>query len=99
MRVSIDDFGTGYVSVSDLWRFPVHVLKVGRSLISQLERCCQHDAPVRISVKLDRALEIDTIAEETEDEAQPGRGAAIRGVASACGTRVPAPPALDRAEV
>ena len=75
------------------------MLKVGRSLISQLERCCQHDAPVRISVKLDRTLEIDTIAEEIEDEAQSGRGTAIRRVASACETRVHAPPELDRAEV
>ena len=70
MRLSIDDFGTGYSSLAYLQRFPVDELKIDRSFISQIESTAQRDALIRTFVQLGRSLEIETIAEGIEDQAQ-----------------------------
>ncbi len=73
VRLSIDDFGTGYSSLAYLQRFPVDELKIDRSFISQIESTTQRDALIRTFVQLGRSLEIETIAEGIEDQAQLAR--------------------------
>ena len=70
MRLSIDDFGTGYSSLAYLQRFPVDELKIDRSFISQIESTAQRDALIRTFVQLGQSLEIETIAEGIEEQAQ-----------------------------
>lgn len=66
--IALDDYGTGYSTLAYLSRLPVHELKIDRSFISQMER---NDSDYRIvenTVKLARALQIQTVAEGVEDQ-------------------------------
>lgn len=63
VQLCIDDFGTGYSSLSYLQRFPVDVLKIDRSFISQLG---EQSEIVRTIIALARALSLQAVAEGTE---------------------------------
>ena len=66
--IALDDYGTGYSSLAYLSRLPIHELKIDRSFISQMGR---NDSDYRIvenTVKLARALQIQTVAEGVEDQ-------------------------------
>jgi diguanylate cyclase (GGDEF)-like protein/PAS domain S-box-containing protein len=67
VRIAIDDFGTGYSSLAYLNSFPVDVLKVDRSFISQVG----NDARlVEAIVRLGDALQLATVAEGVEQSDQ-----------------------------
>jgi diguanylate cyclase (GGDEF)-like protein len=75
VRIAIDDFGTGYSSLAYLRELPVDILKMDGSFTSrQLEDGSPREiAFVRTIVELGRSLELCTLAEAVETEAQAQR--------------------------
>ncbi len=66
VRIAVDDFGTGYSSLSHLRQFPVDVLKIDRSFVSQLAEGGENEILLQTLVQLGKALEIETTAEGVE---------------------------------
>jgi diguanylate cyclase (GGDEF)-like protein len=66
IRIAVDDFGTGYSSLSHLRQFPVDVLKIDRSFVSQLAEGGENEILLHTLVQLGKALEIETTAEGIE---------------------------------
>ena len=66
VKIAVDDFGTGYSSLSHLRQFPVDVLKIDRSFVSQLAEGGENEILLHTLVQLGKALEIETTAEGIE---------------------------------
>jgi diguanylate cyclase (GGDEF)-like protein len=66
VRIAVDDFGTGYSSLGHLRRFPVDVLKIDRSFVSQLADGGEGEILLHTLVQLGKALSIETTAEGIE---------------------------------
>jgi diguanylate cyclase (GGDEF)-like protein/PAS domain S-box-containing protein len=63
VRVALDDFGSGYSSLSHLRRFPIDIVKIDRSFVEDVASEGAESAIARGIVQLDRAMNIQTIAE------------------------------------
>ena len=70
VRIAVDDFGTGYSSLSYLHRFPVDILKIDRSFVSEVDRGLERQAMAKAIVVLADALRLTTVAEGIERESQ-----------------------------
>jgi EAL domain-containing protein (putative c-di-GMP-specific phosphodiesterase class I) len=71
VEILLDDFGTGFSSLSYLQRFPIDAMKIDRSFVAQLEGGdLRSRAIVDAVVRMGQALEIGTVAEGIETEAQ-----------------------------
>ena len=72
VHAALDDFGTGYSSLSYLHTFPLRVLKLDRSFVTELDRDGRGNstAVVTAVVQLARALGMEVIAEGIETEYQ-----------------------------
>ena len=70
VRLAIDDFGTGYSSLAYLRQFPVDALKIDRSFISNVATSEGAGAIIHALVQLGKTLNIETLAEGIEDDAQ-----------------------------
>lgn len=66
VRIAVDDFGTGYSSLGHLRQFPVDVLKIDRSFVSQLAEGGEGEILLQTLLQLGKALEIETTAEGIE---------------------------------
>lgn len=64
--LALDDFGTGFSSLSYLRQFPVDILKIDRSFLSNVTTSVQTAALVHTLVRLGEALGLDVIAEGIE---------------------------------
>ncbi len=69
VRLAIDDFGAGYASLLYLRRFPVHVLKLDRSLVQGLLVDATDAALVRWTIEMAHALRVVCVAEGVENAA------------------------------
>jgi diguanylate cyclase (GGDEF)-like protein/PAS domain S-box-containing protein len=70
VMIAIDDFGTGYSSLAYLRQFPVDVLKIDRSFVSEMSRSPDAAALIHALVELGRTLGLVTLAEGIEEQNQ-----------------------------
>jgi EAL domain-containing protein (putative c-di-GMP-specific phosphodiesterase class I) len=76
-RISIDDFGTGYSSLAYLSRLPVDELKIDRTFVKALGEDRNAASLIQAVVFIASSLEITTVAEGVETEAQAEQVAAL----------------------
>jgi diguanylate cyclase (GGDEF)-like protein/PAS domain S-box-containing protein len=70
VMIAIDDFGTGYSSLAYLRQFPVDVLKIDRSFVSDMSGSPDAAAFIHTLVELGRTLGLVTLAEGIEQSIQ-----------------------------
>jgi diguanylate cyclase (GGDEF)-like protein len=68
--VSVDDFGTGYSSLSYLTTYPIDIIKIDQSFISDMKKGKKNEALVKAIINLSQNLGIEVIAEGVEDRSQ-----------------------------
>jgi diguanylate cyclase (GGDEF)-like protein len=72
IRIALDDFGTGYSSVTHLRLFPIHTVKIDRSIIPSADDKGKARALLRGLVSMLQSLELDIVAEGVEYKEQVG---------------------------
>ncbi len=72
VQLAIDDFGTGYSSLSYLHTFPIDLLKIDRSFVSELnnDRSDQARVMIRSIISIGHNLRLGVIAEGIEQSDQ-----------------------------
>jgi len=70
VRLAIDDFGTGYSSLAYLRQFPVDILKIDRTFVSEMSGSSDAAALIHTLVELGRTLGLVTLAEGIEQTEQ-----------------------------
>jgi Amt family ammonium transporter len=70
ISIALDDFGTGYSSLSYLQRFPIDILKIDRSFVSQMLASVDNQKIVNAIMSLGKSLGMEVIAEGIEQSAE-----------------------------
>jgi EAL domain-containing protein (putative c-di-GMP-specific phosphodiesterase class I) len=70
LRLAIDDFGAGYSCLSFLRQFPLDVLKIDQSFVSDLEKNIDAQVICSAILSIAHALSLDVVAEGIESEQQ-----------------------------
>ncbi|MDH3301169.1 MAG: EAL domain-containing protein [Acidimicrobiia bacterium] len=70
VRIAIDDFGTGYTSINYIQQLPIDIIKIDRSFISGKNQSNDRLAFLDAILGLARSLNLQTVAEGVETEAQ-----------------------------
>ena len=68
--ISLDDFGMGYSSLSRLKLFPINTLKIDKLFVADINNMSDKVVVIDTIIKLAHELEINTLAEGIETEAQ-----------------------------
>ncbi len=70
LQLAIDDFGTGFSCLNYLRSFPVDVLKIDKSFVSDIGTSRDGDAICAIVISIARQLQLEPVAEGVETEEQ-----------------------------
>jgi diguanylate cyclase (GGDEF)-like protein len=70
LRLALDDFGTGYSSLSYLKRFPIDIVKIDQSFVTDLDRDQSSHAIVSKTIELAHLLGLSVVSEGVETAAQ-----------------------------
>ncbi|AKU12192.1 diguanylate cyclase/phosphodiesterase with PAS/PAC sensor(s) [Azoarcus sp. CIB] len=70
VKVVLDDFGTGYSSLAYLKLFPIDIIKIDRSFVTDLETDENDAAICEMTMLLARKLGLQVVAEGVETEGQ-----------------------------
>jgi len=73
VRLAIDDFGTGYSSLNYIRQFPIDILKIDKSFVSDAEHDKDVAALTSTIVNLAQILDVRAVAEGIEELAQVHR--------------------------
>jgi len=70
VRLAIDDFGTGYSCLSYLKQFPIDVLKIDRTFVSDIGVSEDGQAICGVILSIAKRLGLESVAEGIENERQ-----------------------------
>ncbi len=70
VNICIDDFGTGYSSLSYLQKFPIDVVKVDQTFVSQVQNDRDSRAIVSTIFSLGSSMDLKVVAEGVETQGQ-----------------------------
>ena len=69
-NIALDDFGTGYSSISHLLHFPIDIVKIDKSITSQVTKSGKGAAIFRGLVRMLNTLCVEVVAEGVENHQQ-----------------------------
>jgi diguanylate cyclase (GGDEF)-like protein/PAS domain S-box-containing protein len=70
INLALDDFGTGYSSLSYLRRFPIHILKIDQSFVSDADHNANDAEMVKTIIGMAHNLRMSLVAEGVETAEQ-----------------------------
>ncbi len=67
---ALDDFGTGYSALGYLRHFPIHILKLDKSFVDDLETPSDHGPMIEAIIQVAKTLELGLVVEGIESAEQ-----------------------------
>ena len=70
VRIALDNLGHSHVPLSFLTRFPIHAIKIDRSIVTDVATNAEHASVAKAVIAVARVLNIKSMTEGMETEAQ-----------------------------